>query len=202
MKNLELKQQLIFCEKYSINPSELLLLEIILIAQEDDNPEIVQEYFSSRVCARGKTIELLTGLREAGVINKTYKIPEKGSTFNPCDVPINKNLVKDFYKSSFEMGKELWEIYPLFGIVNGNQVGLHSVSKHFDSLEDCYRFYGKCIRNKPDKHKEIIELVKWGIENNIICTTFENFIINHKWEELKAMKDGDGNVNYNAVKLI
>ena len=37
------------------------------------------------------------GLQNAGVITKTYKIPEKGSTFNPLDVPINKNLVKDFH---------------------------------------------------------------------------------------------------------
>ena len=106
MRNLEIEQQLIFCEKYGINPSELLLLEIILLAQEDDDPELVQLYFKSRMCARGSTIDLLQGLQDAGVILKTYKIPEKGQKFDIFSVPINKNLVKDFHKSSFEMGED------------------------------------------------------------------------------------------------
>ena len=77
-------------------------------------------------------------------------------------------FVKDFYKCSFELGKELFEIYPMFGIINGETVGIRSVSKKFDSLEDFYRFYGKSIRWNPDKHKEILELVEWAKENNIL----------------------------------
>lgn len=196
-----MKQQLLFCEKYCINPNELLLLEIILIAQEDDEPEIVREYFSSRVRARGFTTELLVGLRDAGVINKTYKIPEKGSIFNPLDVSLNKTKVKDFYKCSFDLGRELWETYPLFGIVNNTQVGLRGVSKKFDTIEDFYRFYGKTIRWKPEVHNQIIELVKWAKEHNILCTTIANFVIDHKWEELKALKE-EGGVNYDSMRLL
>lgn len=196
-----MKQQLLFCEKYGINPNELLLLEIILIAQEDDEPEIVREYFSSRVRARGFTTELLVGLRDAGVINKTYKIPEKGSIFNPLDVPLNKTMVKDFYKCSFDLGRELWETYPLFGIVNNTQVGLRGVSKKFDTIEDFYRFYGRTIRWKPEVHNQIIELVKWAKEHNILCTTIANFVIDHKWEELKALKE-EGGVNYDSMRLL
>lgn len=196
-----MKQQLLFCEKYGINPSELLLLEIILIAQEDDEPEIVREYFSSRVCARGFTTELLVGLRDAGVINKTYKISERGSVFNPLDVPLNKTMVKDFYKCSFDLGRELWETYPLFGIVNNTQVGLRGVSKKFDTIEDFYRFYGRTIRWKPEVHNQIIELVKWAKEHNILCTTIANFVIDHKWEELKALKE-EGGVNYDSMRLL
>lgn len=196
-----MKQQLLFCEKYCINPNELLLLEIILIAQEDDEPEIVREYFSSRVRARGFTTELLIGLRDAGVINKTYKIPEKGSIFNPLDVSLNKTKVKDFYKCSFDLGRELWETYPLFGIVNNTQVGLRGVSKKFDTIEDFYRFYGRTIRWKPEVHNQIIELVNWAKEHNILCTTIANFVIDHKWEELKALKE-EGGVNYDSMRLL
>ncbi len=203
MKNLELKQQLLFCEKYGINPSELLLLEILLISQEGDEPEIVHEYFSSRVCARGFTIELLSGLRDAGIILKSYKIPEKGTVFNPLNVPLNKIIIKDFYKCSFEIGKELWDAYPQFGIINGSQVGLKSVSKKFDTIEDCFRYYGKVIRWKPEIHNHIIELVNWAKENNILCVTFSNFIIDHKWEELEALRNGDtGGMNFDAVKVV
>lgn len=203
MKDLNLEQQLIFCEKYSINPSELLLLEILLLAQEGEQPEIVNTYFTSRMCARDNTRELLSGLQDAGVITKAYKIPEKGSAFNPLDVPINKNLVKDFFKCSFEMGKELFESYPMFGLINGEPVGIRSVSKKFDSLEDFYRYYGKSISWKPEKHAYIMELIEWAKEKNLIVTTLCNFVIDHKWEELEALRNGEiANIDFNAVKQL
>lgn len=203
MKDLNLEQQLLFCEKYSINPSELLLLEILLLAQEGEQPEIVNTYFTSRMCARGNTRELLSSLQNAGVITKAYKIPEKGSAFNPLDVPINKNLVKDFFKCSFEMGKELFENYPMFGLINGEPVGIRSVSKKFDSLEDFYRYYGKSISWKPEKHKYIMELVEWAKDHNLLVTTLANFVIDHKWEELEALRNGEiANIDFNAVKQL
>lgn len=203
MRNLELKQQLLFCEKYKVSPNELLLLEILLIAQEGDDVEIVKSYFTSDVKARGSTIELLSNLKESGVILKSYKIPGKGEKLDPMSIPINKNVVKDFYKCSFEIGKELWDAYPQFGIVNGAQVGLRSVSKKFDTPEDCFRYYGKVIRWKPEIHNHIIELVNWAKENNILCVTLANFIIDRKWEELEALRNGDtGSINFDAVKVV
>ena len=203
MKDLNLEQQLLFCEKYSINPSELLLLEILLLAQEGEQPEIVNTYFTSRMCARGNTRELLSGLQNAGVITKAYKIPEKGSAFNPLDVPINKNLVKDFFKCSFEMGKELFENYPMFGLINGEPVGIRSVSKKFDSLEDFYRYYGKSISWITEKHEYIMELVEWAKDHNLLVTTLANFVIDHKWEELEALRNGEiANIDFNAVKQL
>lgn len=201
MKNLELKQQLIFCEKYKIDANQLLLLEIILLAQEDEDPEIVQLYFQSKV--KGNLSEQLTKLQEVGVINKSYKLPKKGERLDLYDIPINRNLVKDFYKCSFELGKELFEEYPQFGFINGQAVGIRGVSKKFDSLEDFYRFYGKTIRWKQETHNHIIELVKWANENNILCISLCNFVIDHKWEELEALKNGDlANTNFEAIKVV
>ena len=189
MRNLE--TQLIFCEKYGINPNELLLLEIILIAQEDDDPELVQLYFKSRMCARGSTIDLLQGLQDAGVILKTYKIPEKGQKFDIFAVPINKNLVKDFHKSSFEMGEELFQHYPLSTVVNGIEYKLRRISKKFDSLEDAYRAYGKAIRWKPEMHEKVIELIEAGKNGNYNFTNLGDFIVDHDWLNMEAIsKDG------------
>jgi hypothetical protein len=41
-------------------------------------------------------------------------------------------------------------------------------------------------------------------ENNLINYTLASFLIDRKWEELQAMKDGNNgsNINYNAVKLL
>lgn len=201
MKSLEINQQLTFCEKYSINPSELLLLEIILIAQEDDDPEIVQLYFNSRMCARGSIIDMLQGLKDAGVILSSYKIPEKGQKLDLFAIPINKNLVKDFYKSSFEMGKELFENYPLSTVVNGVEYKLRRVSKKFNSLEDAYRAYGKAIRWKPDAHKKVLELIDSGKSNGYVFTTLGDFIVDNDWLNMENIAK-DGIVNNSNTKLL
>lgn len=201
MKNLELRQQLVFCEKYKIDANQLLLLEIILIAQEGDDAELVQLYFQSE--AKGSLLEQLIRLQEVGVILKSYKLPKKGERLDLFSIPINRNLVKDFYKCSFELGKELFEEYPQFGFINGNPVGIRSVSKKFDSLEDFYRFYGKTIRWKQETHDHIIELVKWARENNILCVSLCNFVIDHRWDELEALRNGDlANTNFDAIKVV
>lgn len=201
MKSLEINQQLTFCEKYSINPSELLLLEIILIAQENDDPEIVQLYFNSRMCARGSIIDMLQGLKDAGVILSSYKIPEKGQKLDLFAIPINKNLVKDFYKSSFEMGKELFENYPLSTVVNGVEYKLRRVSKKFNSLEDAYRAYGKAIRWKPDAHKKVLELIDSGKSNGYVFTTLGDFIVDNDWLNMENIAK-DGIVNNSNTKLL
>ena len=203
MKDLNLEQQLIFCDKYIITPNELLLLEIILLAQEGEQPEIVYNYFNANVDARGLTRPMLERLQAVGIINKTYKIPQKGERLNIYDIPINKNVVKDFFKCSFEMGKELFENYPMFGLINGEPVGIRSVAKKFDSLEDFYRYYGKSISWKPEKHAYIMELVEWAKDRNLLVTTLANFVIDHKWEELEALRNGEiANIDFNAVKQL
>lgn len=201
MKNLELKQQILFCDKYGINANQLLLLEIILLAQEGDDSENVQLYFQSKV--KGNLLNNLVKLQEVGVILKSFKMPHAGDRLDLYSIPINRNLVKDFYKCSFELGKELFEVYPQFAVINNSPVGIRSVSKKFDSLEDFYRFYGKTIRYNSEFHNHIIELVKWANENNILNTTLANFVIDHKWEELEALKNGElANVNFDAVKIV
>ena len=60
------------------------------------------------------------------------------------------------------------------------------------------------IFGNPEKHQEILELVKWAKENNIINFSISKFVRNHKWEELEALRNGDNgsNVNYNSMKLL
>lgn len=81
-------------------------------------------------------------------------------------------------------------------------VPLRTVARHFNSLEDAYFKYGKAIKWNPDIHQEIIELVKWSKENNILNMSLSSFIINQGWLDLKAIKEGDSNINYNAIKMV
>lgn len=201
---MTLNEQIFILEEYGINSDELLFISIILLIQDGDDSDFVSSYFNLPSKCRGGLRELLVSLQDKEIITKEYKIPQKGERFVPEDVTFNKNFVKNFYRSSFDMGKELFETYPMFGTINGSTVGLKSVSKKFDTLEDFYKYYGKTIRWNPDTHNYIIELVNWAKDNtNYICCTLANFVIDHKWLELEALQKGDiGNINTDAIKLV
>lgn len=191
-------------EKYKITSDELLFLTVLLLLQDGEGDyAFISHYLSLPTDCRNGIRETLISLQNKEVITKSYKIPEKGQKFVPEDVTINKNFIKNFYRCSFDMGKELFEAYPMFGLINGEPVGIRSVSKKFDSLEDFYRYYGKTISWKPEKHDYIMELVEWAKGRNLIVTTLCNFVIDHKWEELEALRNGEiANIDFNAVKQL
>lgn len=197
---LELENEIELLKKYGLTPTELFFIRVLLILQEDDNEDLFAEFIKTGINVR----EILISLQEKEIVLKSYSIPKTGSRFNPYDIPFNKNFIKGLYKASFELGKELFDNYPQFGNINGNIIPLRTVSKYFNSLEDSYFRYGKSIRWDQNVHNEIIELVKWGKENNIINMGLGSFIVNNSWHDLKSMKEGDNglNINYDSIKLL
>lgn len=204
MKNLtlNLEEEIALLTKYRITPNELMIVRTLLILQGEDTEELFKSYIELLYGCGTKLREILLSLQEKGIILKSYKIPEEGEAFDPYSIPFNKIFIKTLYKCSFELGKELFEEYPQFGSVQGNVVGLRSVSKKFDSLEDAYFKYGRNIGWNPERHNHIIELVRWAKEHNIINYTLASFIIDQRWLELQALKDGEGNINYESVKML
>lgn len=203
MKQFELNEQILLQDKYKINADELLFISIILLIQDGDKSEFINNYLKLSGDSRGSIIDLITSLQHKGIITKEYKIPKKGEKFIPEDITFNKNFVKNFFKASFDLGISLWESYPLFATIQGSTVGIRSISKKYNSPEDAYRAYAKAIKYKPDIHEHILELLEWGKENNLINYTLASFIVDRRWEELEAFKNGDlANINFEAVKLI
>lgn len=199
---LELDSEIAILNKYRLNPTELFLIRVLLILQEDDNEELFSNYIQTLKNAGINLRNIFISLQDKGIILKSYKIPSENSEFDPYEIELNKNFVKTLYKCSFELGKDLFENYPQFATIKGNMVPLRSVAKHFNSLEDAYFKYGKYIKWNPEIHSEIIELVKWAKEHNIINCSLSSFIINNGWNDLKAMKEGDCGINYDSIKLV
>lgn len=179
-----------------------MLLKTLLILQDDNNEELFRNYVKFLKENNINLRSVIISLQTKEIILKSYKIPSEGKPFNPYNIQINKNFIKNLYKSSFELGKELFEVYPQFGTINGGVIPLRTVAKHFDSLEDCYFRYGKSIGWNPEKHSKIIDLVKWGKDNNVLNMSLSSFVINNSWIDLEAMKEGDKGINYNTIKLL
>ena len=201
MKVFNLEEQIAILSRYNINSDELLFITVILLIQEGDENPYINLYFSLPSSCRGGIRDLLISLQEKQVITKEYKIPPTGAKFTPEDVTFNKNFIKTFYKGSFWIGKELFEIYPISTVVNGIEYKLRRVSKKFDSLEDAYRAYGKAISWKPDVHRNIMQLIEWGKQNNYQFTTLDSFIVDNDWLNIEAMKD-NGSLDANTVRML
>lgn len=201
MKIFNLEEQVVLLDKYKIDSNELLFITVILLIQEGDNNPYINLYFSLPVGCRGNIRDLLTSLQNKQVITKEYKIPPSGTKFIPEDIIFNKNFIKTFYKGSFWIGKELFEIYPISTVVNGVEYKLRRISKKFDSLEDAYRAYGKAISWKPEVHQNIIQLVEWGKQNNYQFTTLDSFIVDNDWLNIAAVRD-NGLLTDNTVKML
>ena len=120
--------------KYQLFPEEILFIKLIFLAQEG-HPEYLSKYFS-QMPLLGAPRDMLLGLQEKGIINKSYKVPEKGNSFKPNDVEFNKNFIKCYLQHSFDLGMELFTKYPPFIIINYKQFSLKNITKGFKSFED------------------------------------------------------------------
>lgn len=205
MKNLtlNLEEEISILSKYRITPNELTFIKTLLILQDEENEDLFKDYIESLYVCNVKLREILISLQKKEIILKSYKIPSEGESFDPYSIPFNKNFIKNLYKSSFELGKELFEIYPQMTVINGSLVTLRGVSKHFDSLEACYFRYGKAIGWNQERHEKVLDLIKWAKERDIIKQSLSSFVINNSWLDLEAIRNGDsGNYNFDTIKAL
>lgn len=205
MKNLilNLEEEISILSKYRITPNELTFIKTLLILQDEENEDLFKDYIESLYVCNVKLREILISLQNKEIILKSYKIPSEGESFDPYSIPFNKNFIKNLYKSSFELGKELFEVYPQMTVINGSLVTLRGVSKHFDSLEACYFRYGKAVGWNQERHEKILDLIKWAKERDIIKQSLSSFVINNSWLDLEAIRNGDsGNYNFDTIKAL
>ena len=197
--NHNLHTELVLMDQYKLNPNELFCIKVILLAQEGE-----YEYLQNYAQILGEQLRLLLeSLQSKGIIIKAYKIPKEGTQFIPEDVQFNQNFLKKYYRSSFEMGEELFYTYPQSAVVQGQVFNLRTISKKFDSLEDAFGKYAKQIKNNPELHRQIIDDIEWGIENGYNFTTLDRFIVDRAYESLHSMRLGENiNINLEATQLI
>lgn len=187
---MRIEEELSFAERYSLTPNETLFVKMVFLASEGtDGKDYVKRYFALPETVRTNALDILHSLQQKHVITQEYKIPPKGGVFNPNEVTFNQNFRKAFFRSSFDMGKELFDHYPLSTIVNGMEFKLRRVSKKFNSLEQAFFHYGKYIGWNPEKHKHIIDLVDAGKKSGYQFSTLDAFIVDNDWNNLEALNE-------------
>lgn len=203
MKSLTftLDEELALEGKYNITPDELMFIRAVLLIQDEESHDLLVRYMDLLHACNVDIHGMLVRMQEKGIILSDYRVPNPGEQFEPELVPFNKNFLKNLYRSAFELGKELFDAYPQTTVINGYMVTLRGVSKHFNSLEECYSKYGKCIKWNEETHKEIIDLVNWAKEKNMIQQSLSSFVVNNAWLDLQAIRD-NSTVNYDTIKML
>jgi hypothetical protein len=195
---LSIDREIEFMLKYSLTADELFLIKLIFLAQ-DGHEEYLSNFFSQNKLSFDLR-DILISLQEKEIINKSYKIPDKGKIFNPSNVDLNKQFLKGFLQHSEDLGMELFMNYPPFTRINGQLFSLRNITKLYKSMDDMCFNYGKSIKFDPNQHKHIMELLEYGKENNLINSGLCDFIASKKWLDLEAMRDeGMGTFNTNEL---
>ena len=169
---------------YNITAEELLVVYLTFLARDEEgHPEYFSKWFSNGGSTRLRPI--FESLKEKGIILKDYN-PD---TYDPNDIRFNKNFLKSWLKNSGEMGQELFDTYPAFLESPGKWYPLKNIAKKYDTLDQFFFAYSSAIKHNPEKHKEVMELLEWGKQNKQINYNICEFVISHKWDELKYLKD-------------
>lgn len=200
--SLTIENELSVLEKYHLTAEEWLVVRLLFLASaEEDHKEYLARYLSTS--DRQDLREVMLSLQNKGVILKSYKIPDRGQSFDPADVEFNKIFLNNYFKYSAELGNDLFNNYPVSMIINGVTHMLRTPGRKFKDLDDLKFGYGKAIKHNPETHKKIMSLLDWAKERNLINIGMAEFVSAQAWLSLEAMQNGDGEViNMDAIKSL
>lgn len=187
---MELNTIINIINKYNLSADELLLIYLTFISQsENGNAKIYFEHWYNGT-GKNKLLQLFNSLKEKGIIKKNYNPKE----YDPDEIEFNKTFIKQYFKYTGELGKELYDNYPSFITINNKVYSLKNISKKFISLDEFYFYYSSTIGHNINKHNEIMDLLKWGKENDQIRYGILEFVASNKWNELLELKN-DNKIN-------
>ena len=134
---MELDTILNIMSKYHLTADEVLLIYLTFIAQtENGNPEEHRVYFKKWYDGGGKERlkELFDSLQSKGIIKNNYN----HQIYEPDEIEFSPSFIKQYYRLTGQLGKELISAYPSTTFVNGKVVSLKNISKRFRDMDEFY----------------------------------------------------------------
>lgn len=198
---LNLEEEINIYINSGLTPTELFIIRLLFLAQ-DGALQYLSNYLSNTSGGKELFVAVLKSLKDKKVINSTMEI-NLGMEIDYRNIPINKNFIKSYVKESHELGKELFEEYPMFMNIGGKLCSIRNFTKAgFFDLKDFCIFYAKSIKNSGVTHERIMEALRFGKENNLINYTILEFLASKKYLEIEYLQTS-GNINgYNNTELI
>lgn len=173
--------------KYNLTADEVLLVYLTFLSCSDNgtNPDNIK-YFNKWYSGGGK--DRLKSLFESLKAKKVILANYNPDTYDPDEIEFNKHFLKQYFKLSGELGKELLKAYPKTLTIGNKLVYLTNISKKFLDQNEFYFWYAASIGHDIQTHKEILEILDWAKSQNLITFSIIEFVGSKKWETFKELK--------------
>ncbi len=96
---------------------------------------------------------------------------------------ITDKFLKLFLKDVHEASNQFWDKYPGFIKINGVNTPLTNMDKYRFAL-----IYGERIDHSVDEHLEVMKDLEFGVRNNLIRSSIENFVKAEGWGKLRPLR--------------
>ena len=100
---------------------------------------------------------------------------------------LTSKFVDLMFVNGGEAFEELLNLYPDTFMVQGNKV--FTKTGDLDVME---KAYVKAIRGSQTKHKEVMEILGYAIEKNLLNIKIDKFILGKVWDSVRKMKETEG----------
>lgn len=182
---MDIKTVLNIMGHWNLTADEALLIWLTLAARDEEgHPEYFNQWYNGGGKERLK--DLFQSLKDKGFIHKNYD-PDG---YNPNDIEFNASMIKAWWKYSNALGQEFLSAYPSFANINGRLCPLKDITKSkCTSLDEFFFFYSSQIGHNVQRHKEIIDLIQWGKQNNYPFGNVAAFVASNGWTLIKELRD-------------
>lgn len=191
--DISLDEDLEIMSKYKINANEFMLVKLLLLSQDHpDNDKYLDLYLKE--CHSDGTLsrEFINLLVDRRIIVKTSPVVKKMSGIFPEDFHFSEVFMKNFFKFSDQMGKEIWDLYPDYIIGSCKNFPAKNFSKRFKDLKELFLYYAKQIKNNPKKHEQVVESLKFAIKHELITSSIIDYLLSNQWDyHIKVMNGED-----------
>lgn len=162
-----------------LTPNEFLILYLIHMK---DTATLWKYTNNVRIFSYDERDKLI----DMGYLKDHNKFEENGHDRQtlPEGYEVTKKFIKKYFLVSGEAFDELWNKYPGYLTINGAKVPNKSADP-----DELAKVYGTKIGHSIDKHEEVMKLLEYAIENNLIHMNIKNWITSKQWEVVKEAKE-------------
>lgn len=186
--SIDLDRKLEIMSKHGLTAEEWLFIELLWTAN-DGQPEYLVKYFNE--CSKtGIPRDTIQALKDKKIFSASYKVPTEGEDFDYTEVEFSKTFINNYFKGSFEAGRELYQAYPPF-IQNSEKLlcANNFTSKGYNDENDFFLKYNKAIQYKVENHIKVLEMLEWAKENKLINYGIIEYVTTRKWVEHEMMRE-------------
>lgn len=200
-------KELEILEKFSLDANEWYLIRCLFLSKyEGLNNYLI--HFVTKSLPKGALRQMLVTLKEKRILSKKYKVPKEGEQFIVKDLEFHEPFLNKYFKTSNEMGRELFDAYPSYLVMNDGTFlpARNLVSKVvFKDQNAFFIFYCKQIKYNIQKHEQIMKALEFAKSNDLIRSGIVEYVVSEKYEDhIRTMTDGHGDfvTRFDNVKVI